>query len=144
MNSFIKKHLPAMIIFAAFSVIFGAARTTAAQTEDLKTPVAGGYSTAEVTDAEVVSSASFAARAQAKKQKAKIKLVAVSRAEKQIVAGTNYRLCLQVETLENDKKPAVPQTVQTIVFRSLKQKYQLTSWAVAACADAMPAEVPVK
>jgi hypothetical protein len=138
MNSFIKKHLSAIIIFASFIVIFGASKTTAAQTEDLKTPVVGGYSTAEVTDAEVVSAANFAVKAQAKKQKPKIKLIAVSRAEKQIVAGTNYRLCLQVETLENGKKPAVPQTVQTIVFRSLKQKYQLTSWAIAACAEEMP------
>ena len=134
-----------MMIFAAFGVIFSAAKTTAAQqTENLKTPVVGGYSTAAVTDAEVVAAANFAIKAQAKKQRAKIKLVAVSRAEKQIVAGTNYRLCLQVETLENGKKTAVPQTVQTIVFRSLKQKYQLTSWAIAACTDEIPAEVPVK
>ncbi len=134
-----------MIIFAAVAVIFAAAKTTAAQqTEDLKTPIIGGYSTAEVTDAEVISSANFAVKAQAKKQRAKIKIVAVSRAEKQIVAGTNYRLCLQVETLENGNKTAVPQTVLTIVFRSLKQKYQLTSWAVAACADEMPKQVSVK
>jgi len=97
-----------------------------------------------VTDAEVVTSANFAVRAQAKKQRAKIKLVAVSRAEKQTVAETNYRLCLQVETLDNGKKTAVPQTVQTIVFRSLKQKYQLTSWAVAACAVEMPKQVSGK
>ena len=130
---------------AAFSVILGAAKATAAQqTEDLKTPVVGGYSTAEVTDAEVISSANFAIKAQAKKQKAKIKLVAVSRAEKQIVAGTNYRLCLQVEMLENDKKTAVPQTVQVIVFRSLKQKYELKSWAIAACAEEMPKQVADK
>lgn len=134
-----------MIIFAAFGVIFGAAKTTAAQqTENLKTPVVGNYSTAEVTDAEVISAANFAVKAQAKKQRAKIKLVAVSRAEKQIVAGTNYRLCLQVETTENGKKTVVPQTVQTIVFRSLKQKYELTSWAVAACADEMPKQISGK
>lgn len=144
MNSFIKKHLPLMIIFAAFSVIFGAAKTTAAQTEDLKKPIAGGYSTAEVMDAQVIAAANFAVKAQSKKQRAKTKLVAISRAEKQIVAGTNYRLCLQVETLETDKKTAVPQTVQAIVFRSLKQKYQLTSWAIAACADEIPKQVSRK
>ena len=134
-----------MIIFAAVTVIFTAAKTTAAQqTEDLKPLVVGGFSTAEVTDTAVISAANFAIKAQAKKQGAKIKLVAVSRAEKQTVAETNYRLCLQVETLDNGKKTAVPQTVQTIVFRSLKQKYQLTSWAVAACAVEMPKQVSGK
>ena len=132
-----------MIICAVFSMIFICAKTTCAQTEDLITPIVGGYSTAETTDAEVVSTANFAVKAQAKKLKAKIKLVSISKAEKQVVAGINYRLCLQIEVLEKGKQTAVPQTVQTIVFRSLKQKYKLTSWAIAACADVTP-ETPIK
>lgn len=103
-------------------------------------PVAGGYGAVETTAAEVIAAANFAVKKQAKMQRAKIKLAAVSRAERQIVAGTNYRLCLQIEILEKNKKTAVPQTVQIVVFRSLKQKYELTSWAIAACADETPPE----
>ena len=139
-----KRNLKISLLGVVFGVVFGGAKAIYAQTEDLKTPIVGGYLTAETTDAQVVSSAKFAVKAQAKKQKAKIKLVSVSKAEKQIVAGTNYQMCLQVEVLEKGKPTAVPQTVQTIVYLNTKQKAKLTSWAIAACTDEMPTQIPNK
>lgn len=131
-----------MFVLAVCAVFFGGTQTVRAQTEDIKVPIVGGYSSVETTDAEVVSAANFAVKAQAKKQRGKIKLVNVVKAEQQVVAGRNYQMCLQVEVLEKGKKTAVPQTVQTIVFLNLKQKRSLTSWAVAACADAAPITPP--
>lgn len=131
-----------MFIIAVCAVFFGGAQAVRAQTDVIREPIAGGYSTVETTDLEVVTAANFAVKAQAKKQRAKIKLVNVVRAEQQVVAGRNYQMCLQVEVLEKGRKTAVPQTVQTVVFLNLKQKRSLTSWAIAACADAAPVTPP--
>ena len=132
-----------IFICAGFGVMFGGATRSFAQT-DPPEPMVGNYRAAAVTESEVVSAANYAVKAQAKKQKAKIKLIAVSRAEKQVVAGLNYRLCLQVEVKEKGKKSAVLQTVQTIVFLNLKQKFVLTEWAIAACTDELPTGVSNK
>lgn len=128
-----------MLVFAAFGLIFGCAANGYAQIDE---PVAGGYSNVAVTDAQIVSAANFAVKAQAKKDKMKIKLVAVNKAARQVVAGMNYKLCLSVEIIDK-KKPVVPQIIEAIVFKNLKQKLALTSWAIAACTDAAPIE-PVK
>ena len=132
-----KKNLK-MTFFAAFCVMVGCAMTSFAQTEP---QILGGYQAASLTDKEVVAATNFAVKAQAKKQKAKIKLVAVNNAAQQVVAGMNYKLCLNVEVKEKGKKAAVPQIVEAIVFLNLKQKRSLTSWAVAACSDKM-LEIP--
>lgn len=133
-----KNYLQTILMFA---VVFGCASFSFAQVE---APMVGGYRKADTTDAQIVSAANFAVKAQAKKQKSKIRIIAVSDAEQQVVAGMNYKLCLQVETVEKNRKTAVPQTIQTIVFRDLKQKYELKSWAIADCADETPPEKPIK
>lgn len=135
-----KNNLRFLIIFAALNLIFGCAATFA---QEPKEPITGGYNSADVTDAQIVSAAKYAVKAQAKKQRAKIKLTAIKKAERQVVAGLNYRLCMQVEVIEKGKKTAVPQTIQTIIYQNLKQKYELTSWAIAACTDETP-PLPIK
>jgi len=136
-----KSKLRILVVFAALGVIFSCATSGFAQ---IDAPVAGGYQKVEVSTAQIVSAANFAVKTQAKKQKAKIKLIAVSKAEQQVVAGMNYNLCLQVAVREKGKQTAVPQTIQTIVFLNLKQKYELTSWAIAACTDEMPPKTPTE
>ena len=138
-----KVNLRMLIVCAALGFIFGAATKNFAQTR-MKEPMVGGYNSVAATDAQVVGAANFAVKTQAKKQQSKIKLVAARRAERQVVAGMNYRLCLQVEVKEKGKKTFVPQTVQTIVFLNLKRKYELTSWAIAACEDEMLPIPPAK
>lgn len=123
-----------ILMSAVFGLILGCTATNFAQTE-LPVPIAGGYSRVESNTAETVSAANFAVKKQSKKQKAKIKLTKISKAEKQVVAGLNYRLCLQVETSEKNKKTVIPQTIEAIVFLDLKQNFSLTSWAIAACTD---------
>ncbi len=124
-------------MIAVCAVVFGSAANAFAQTSP---PIVGGYGTAETTDNEVRAAANFAVKAQAKKQKTVIKLISVNNAAKQIVAGTNYQICLSVEATDRKKKTAVPQTIQTVVYKNLKGKYQLTSWTIAACADAAPTD----
>jgi Cystatin domain len=136
-----KNNLRIMLLIAVFGVIFGCAANTFAQTE---VPIVGGYKEADTSDKEVVAAANFAVKAQAKKQKAKVNLVAIHTAAKQVVAGMNYQMCLSVETTDRKKKTAAPQTVQVVVYRNIKNKYSLTSWTIAACwavaanADASP------
>ena len=124
-----------MLILAVFGVILGGAANTFAQIPE---PIVGGYGKVDTTDKEVVAATNFAVKKQGKTQQAMIKLVAVNNAARQVVAGINYQICLSVETTDRKTKVAVPQTIQAIVFKNLKGKYKLTSWAVAACADVAP------
>lgn len=122
-------------MIAIGGVIFGCAANVSAQTDAL---TVGGFNSIAATDKEVVAATNFAVKKQSKTQKGKIKLVAVNNAAQQVVAGTNYQVCLSVETLDGKTKTPTPQTVQAVVFRDLKGKYKLTSWAIAACTDAAP------
>lgn len=122
------------MLLAVFGIFLGGVQENFAQTEPPEQMV-GNYRNVPVTESRVISAANYAVKTQAKKQKAKIKLIAISKAEKQVVAGLNFSLCLQIETTGKNRKTAVPQTIQTIVFLDLKQKFRLTSWAIAACTD---------
>ncbi len=121
-----------MLIIAALGIVFGCAASGFAQT-DMKVPIAGGYGEADAANAEVVAAAKFAVKMQAKKQRAKITLVSVNQAERQVVAGLNYRLCLKVETAKKGKKPAESKIIEAVVFQNLKQKLALTSWRETDC-----------
>lgn len=135
-----RNKLQTLIVVAFCAVFFGSAANAFAQTNPtgMPEPMVGGYNKAGLTDAQVVAAANFAVKTQAKKQKAKIKLVAVNNAAKQVVAGMNYQVCLSVETTDRQTKTVTPQIVQAVVYQTLKNKYQLTSWTVAACTDAAP------
>jgi len=134
-----KKHSLTRIICAAVFLFFG----SAAGFSQTDLPVAGGYAAAAVTDAEIISAANFAVKAQAKKDKSKIKLIFVSKAASQVAAGMNYKLCLSVRTTDRKMKTTAPQIIEAIVFRNLKGKLSLTSWAIAACTDEVPVVVPI-
>ena len=129
-------NLRILLFIAVFGIIFGCASNTFAQTAP---PIkVGAYDEIEPTNADVIAAANFAVKMQAKKQRANIKLVAVNYATRQVVAGMNYQVCMNVETTDRKTKIAAPQNVQAIVYRNLGGKYKLTSWTVAACTDAAP------
>ena len=109
-------------MLAAFAVIGASAANNFAQ---IKT---GGYKKIAVSDAGVVAAAEFAAQAQSEKDEAGITVQNVKTAERQTVAGTNYKLCIEVLRIEADDDAEVQQFVQTVVFRSLKNEYTLKSW----------------
>lgn len=87
----------------------------------------GGYSDVPVTDPGVIAAANFAVSEQAGKEHAPrghhgFKLDEILSAKQQVVAGMNYDLELKVK-VNHGKKNA-----QAIVYKNLRDSYQLTSW----------------
>ncbi len=93
----------------------------------------GGWSSAAVTDTNVISAATFAVKAQEKALRAqsraetvRLELKAIRAAAQQVVAGMNYRLTLTVR-LDGKEK-----TAEAIVWWQPWRKpdpYQLSSWS---------------
>ena len=85
-------------------------------------PLCGGYSPMAENSKDVAAAAAFAVRKQSEREKKPLKLIMISQAEKQVVAGMNYRLTLIVG------RGAFNRTVKALVFQDLKSKYKLISW----------------
>ena len=81
----------------------------------------GGYAPADL-GSEVKAVANFAVSEEPKREGLSLKLTSISNAEKQIVAGTNYRFLLTVERASSTRQAKV------VVFRDLKSRYWLKSW----------------
>jgi len=81
----------------------------------------GAYAPVELTE-DVKMAADFAVREEAKREAVTLKLATISKAEKQIVAGINFRLTLEVN------RGGSRRAANVVVFRDLKSRYQLTSW----------------
>jgi hypothetical protein len=120
----VKKNLTFLLITVAITVLIGSMTGLHAQ----ETPMAGGYQSASVTQPDVMEAARYAVRKQ--KRKKSVRLVSIERAETQIVAGMNYRLCLKV------KIKGKTRTVTTVVYKNLEQLYSLTSWKQGKCESA--------
>jgi uncharacterized lipoprotein NlpE involved in copper resistance len=87
----------------------------------------GGYASAERTSPDVIAAANVAVASQAARSGQKITLRSIVRAEQQIVAGVNYRLCLDV-SVDGTSGEAL-----AIVFRNLQQESSLTRWTSPGC-----------
>ena len=95
-------------------------------------PMVGGFARESVTNEQVVAAATFAIQTQEKAlrkepgaESAKLELIAILRAERQVVAGMNYRLNLKVKLNGQEK------TADAIVWWQAWRKpepYQLTAW----------------
>jgi hypothetical protein len=95
----------------------------------------GGYKTIAKNDAGAQTAAEFAIDAQAERKNINIELISIEKAESQVVAGTNYRLCLKVTMPgADDDTDGTTTTVRVIVYRDLKGKHSLTSWIEEDCA----------
>ena len=79
------------------------------------------YAPAEL-GTEVKAAANFAVGEQVRREAVPLKLVNISSAERQIVAGTNYRFVLTVERAGSIRQAKV------VVFHDLKSRYSLKSW----------------
>ena len=122
-HNYMKNMLKLFSITAAFGFLFMLSTNASGQ-------VAGGYKTIDTTDEGVTAAADFARQTQAEKTNQDLEIVRVAKAERQVVAGINYRMCLVISDGENQY------TVTTVVYVDLKQNKKLTSWAKAACAPA--------
>src|SRR5262249_26485887 len=89
----------------------------------------GGYRDADVAAADVRAAADFAVVERARLSARAVTLNAILRAERQVVAGANYRLCLDVV----DAGQAT--MVRVVVYRDPQHRYSLTTWEVSRCAE---------
>ena len=111
----------AAILFVAVS---GVALSAVAQS-------AGGYREIAKDDEGVVAAAEFALKDQSEKKELTHKLISVEKAETQVVAGINYRLCLKVGYQKDDADAT--EFVRVVVFRNLQKEFSLTSWTEESC-----------
>ncbi len=95
----------------------------------------GGYKDIPKTDAAAKEAAEFAVSTQAEKTSKTMELVTVVHAERQVVQGTNYRLCLQVNSEGGEGQDDVTIFVKVVVYVDLKGNHKLTSWEISDCGD---------
>lgn len=88
---------------------------------DANAQIVGGFGKAAANDPDVMKAAEFAAAEESRKGSA-IKLTAVTTAETQVVAGTNFKMLLSVD----DSGKA--RTAEVVVYRDLRNAMSLTSW----------------
>jgi hypothetical protein len=127
-----RKGFRAALVLLALGVVFGSVVVAGARRQG---PAVGGYRQVAADAPEVVTAAKFAVAAQGRKKGVEIELVSVEAAERQTVAGANYRLCLKVEEADTENNVDVTETVRAVVFRSLKNAYTLKSWQAEDCAE---------
>ena len=89
-------------------------------------PIAGGYSVAEPSDPAVQAAADFAVKEQSRKG-GPVSLVGIVKVERQVVAGLNYRLCLDVEQAGKRVR------VQAVVYQDLQKQLSLSQWQPGGC-----------
>lgn len=85
----------------------------------------GGYGEVKANDPAVVAAARFAVKSMAEKTKG-LRLIRVTSAGQQVVAGINYKVELLVSDRSSGK--AVRRTAEAVVYRNLDDEYSLTSW----------------
>lgn len=108
---------------ALFLVVFGCAANAFGQ---IRT---GGYKSVSVSDAGVKAAADFAIELKSDDYDAEIRLEKIVKAETQTVAGTNYRLCMEIYVpSETESEDGVTLMVQTVVYRNLQGEMKITSW----------------
>ena len=127
-----KKSLQTARMFAAFCVLAASAAICFGQPGR----IAGGYGDVSKKDATVVDAASFAIDKQAEKD-ATVEMISVERAERQIVAGSNYRLCIAYNA--SGKR----QEATAVVYHNLQDEFALTSWTPGKCSGAAAGKTPV-
>ncbi|MDQ2746468.1 MAG: hypothetical protein M3T96_04320 [Acidobacteriota bacterium] len=123
------KKLPKVLLMCAALILSGAAHNFA-QTKT------GGYKKIAVEDAEVVAAANFAAQTKGAQDGAEISVQSIENAERQTVAGANYKICAEVFRFDDGGDVEVRQFIQMIVFRSLKKELTLKNWEEVEDCDA--------
>lgn len=95
----------------------------------------GGFKPTDIESEAVQEAASYAVETQAEKTSKEIILDEVLKAEVQVVAGRNYRLCMRVNSEAGDGQDAVSLVIQAIVYVDLKGNKKLSSWDISECGE---------
>ncbi len=120
----------------AFAVIFAVAAAVLAFSGDASAQrVLGGFKEIAATDATAKKAAEFAIAAEVKKTEKEIELIEVIKAERQTVAGSNYRMCLKVSDSGAEGQDAAEVFVKVVVNIDLKGKYKVVSYEASDCGE---------
>lgn len=117
--------------FALLCLVFGAAPAASAQ----KSQISGKSSKVSVKDKNLIKAAQFAVRERARTQNTEVNLVEIKTAKMTLAAGRHYEICMLTNYLNKRSNQLVDQFVKVIVYRNLKNKYQLTSWTQENCTE---------
>lgn len=117
------------ILYYSFAIIFiigvyAGATHVAAQDGQ----IAGGYGDASITDKDVKSAAAYAIRTRVSRTHKKLTLVKIQKAEMQVVAGLNYRICMRVKDSRGRRS-----TVTAVVYKNLQNRKSLSRWKTGGC-----------
>ena len=116
-----KMNLYKSVLLAVFSLVL------LSQANICQAQRVGGFMKADTADKTVMSAANFAVTTKAKDDDS-LKLVSILSAERQTVAGANYRVCMAIESEDE------PQQAQATVYVNLKNVYSLIDWKIEKCA----------
>jgi hypothetical protein len=94
-------------------------------------PIAGGYSDAGVKAKAVRRAAAVAILQHAKREHHSVTLVKINKAEQQVVAGMNYRLCMSVRRGRRGRV----HTVTAVVYEPIRKSMRLTNWEEGGCKE---------
>lgn len=98
-------------------------------------PVLGGYKEMSKTDAVVLKAARFAVSNEGKRTEKEIEFISVIKAERQVVAGTNYRMCLKVNDPGAEGQDEAEVFVKVVVNVDPKGVYKLLSYEASDCGE---------
>lgn len=112
-----------------------AALFCASQASAQTRPLLGGYKEIAKTDAAAKKAALFAVSAEAKRSEKEIEFISIVKAERQVVAGSNYRMCLKVSTEGAEGQDDAEVFVKVVVYVDPKGVQKLTSWEASDCGE---------
>lgn len=110
----------ALFIFGAF----------AAESRAFGQEMTGGYSDASVSDKAVRAAANLALKSLSRTTGKTLTLVKILKAEVQVVAGLNYRVCHRVREGSRRSK-----TITAVVYKDLRNRRRLTNWKAGGCTE---------
>lgn len=119
MKNLSKVSILAALLLAAFAI----QTNIHAQNE----PIVGGYGEVSARSADAKRNAGFAIGARAKRMGQTITLVKILKAEQQVVAGMNFKICMRVRI---NRRVSV---ITAVVFRNLRNRRSLSSWTPGGC-----------
>ncbi len=92
--------------------------------------ISGGYAKVSVKSKDARDAAAFAIKAQSEVEDKKFILVKILKAEVQIVAGLNHRVCILVRERKGRSK-----SVTAVVYKDLENVRSLTTWEGGGCKE---------
>ena len=115
-------NLVVFIIVAVSGVLVGCGTTSrsSADTSSSRLSMTGAYAPMDIDDNDVVSCANYAV--ENREPKGTVTLVKILSAEKQVVAGMNYKMKLSI------LKNGTPQVVNVVVWSKLDGTREVTRW----------------